>query len=320
VPPLAPLLYLFGTTATEKEKKTATTAIARKSETLYRNLQNMIERRGLNFVGFSTGTFKENLTDRVEAQRRFHSLHTGFFGRVEGLEFITAVERQERGAIHYHLAAAFPWDIRTGFDFQSYAKAQAANHARNRVEERRWKAVYSKSATPALRAWWNDLRKAAKEYGFGRWETIPVKSNAEGIARYVGGYVGKEFALRESRDRGLRTLRYSLDFRPWAARWSYKDGGQATWRKGCSVLGAMMGTDDLSAVLGKRWAYYWRDQISVFSRHYLQCLWVINEKISDNSDASERIVKASRLAEVLLDYERENGRPCEFVRSKEVKS
>jgi hypothetical protein len=225
----------------------------------------MIERRGLEHVGFVTLTFAENLTDRTEAQRRFNSLATSFFRRVDGLEWIAAVERQGRGAIHYHLVMAFPWDIRTGFDFGACRRAGLLKRS-GLPGWQDLERTYFRSANEALRGWWADLRAAAPRYGFGRCETLPVLTSSEQIARYVGSYVGKEFVSRLSQDKGLRTIRYSLAVRPWAYRWSYLGGGQARWRLGCKLLASMIGTEDFARYLGKRWAWSWRVQIRAFGR------------------------------------------------------
>lgn len=299
--PEVPLPCLFGTTQTKRPP----VSCARKAETLFQNLSALIERRGLACVGFTTLTFVENLTDRPEAQRRFNSLATGFFRRIELLEWIAAVERQGRGALHYHLAIAFPWDIRTGFDFKACSEANVARKAGNLAEFKRLERVYFASANPALRAWWSDLRTAAGKYGFGRCETLPVLSNAAGVARYVGSYVGKEFAGREARDKGLRTIRYSLDERPWASRWSFSAGGQQQWRKGCSVLAALLQTDDLTSALGKRWAWHWREPIAAYGRHWEDCLRAVSE-VSDNYDFEERLVRASRLFGSIITHEKEH--------------
>ena len=221
------------------------------------------------------------------------------------MEWIAAVERQGRGALHYHLAIAFPWDIRTGFDFKACSEANVARKAGNLAEFKRLERVYFASANPDLRAWWRDLRSAAGNYGFGRCETLPVLSNAAGVARYVGSYVGKEFAGREVRDKGLRTIRYSLQERPWASRWSFAQGGQHLWRKGCSVLAALLQTDDLTGALGDRWAWHWRAEIAAFGRHWEDCLRVVAE-VSDNYNFEDRAVRATRLAKCILDHEREH--------------
>src|ERR1017187_5868381 len=120
------LLYLFETTQSELSRMPVAnrSATAKKAETLYANLSGLIERVGIERVGFVTLTTADNCTNRVEAQRRFNSFATNVL-RPEAVEHIAVPERQERGAIHFHLAAAFPWDIRTGFDFAAVSHSGA---------------------------------------------------------------------------------------------------------------------------------------------------------------------------------------------------
>ena len=214
-------------------------------------------------------TFKENLTCRKEAQRRFNSLATHFFREIPDFEYVAAVERQGRGAIHYHLVCAFPWDIREGFDFESLSKANLATKA-GQFDQRRHLEVSSNwfNAPTSLRSWWSNLASAARTFGFGRCETYPIASNAQACARYVGAYVGKEFAMREPRDKGLRTVRYALNNRVAHCNFSWIAGPAHTWRIGCSYLSAFLGVDDFTAHLGKRWSWAWRKQISLLGEHY----------------------------------------------------
>jgi hypothetical protein len=137
------------------------------------------------------------------------------------------------------------------------------------VDERRQIEKVSNwfNASPDLRAWWKDLGTAARLAGFGRCETFPIISNAEGCARYVGGYVGKEFAMRQYRDKGLRTIRYGLKQRMASIRWSWANDDGRTWRLGCAMFAAVLGLDDLSIQLGKHWAWQYRKVISIFGRH-----------------------------------------------------
>ena len=162
---------------------------------------------------------------------------------------------------------------------------------------------YYASAPFALRQWWKDLREAAETYGFGRCETLPIKTEAERVARYVGSYIGKELRARQSQDRGLRTVRYSLDRRRWGYRWSFVGGGQRVWRQGCTILGAIMGTDDLSAVLGKRWAWEQKKKVHSFGRYFAECSAWLAVNVVEGT-ASERYQLASGMAEELWEIER----------------
>ena len=95
------------------------------------------------------------------------------------------------GRIHYHLLVALDSDIRTGFDFSG---------VRNQD--------YS-SANRAIRDEWAFWRRTAPKYRFGRTELMPVRSNSEGIGRYVGKYISKGIESRTEQFKGTRLVEYS---------------------------------------------------------------------------------------------------------------
>ena len=296
--PASALPCLFVTTTTEPSPA----YLAKKAETLFLNLENLIERVGIEHIGFITLTFAENLQDRKEAQKRFKYLHNGFFkrdGRVA--EYIAAVERQMRGAIHFHLVAAMAFDVRANFNIELYQEACRAKTGYDGATYRRLQSKALKSANPELKQWWRDLRDKAALYHFGRCETIPVLSNVQAVARYVGKYVTKEAMFREARDKGLRTLRYSLEYRKCAARWSFVEGNAAIFRKGCAVLSALIQTEDFTATLGNRWAYHWREQIFLYGLNFAKCFAAVR-CISDENDFMQRVNAAARLATMLREH------------------
>ncbi|KAF0178692.1 MAG: hypothetical protein FD161_1736 [Limisphaerales bacterium] len=228
----------------------------------------MIARNSIQRVGFVTLTFAENLTDYKEAQRRLNSFATHVLRNL-CTEWITAVERQARGAIHYHLCAVFTEDIRTGFNFEAcWAAANERQTNGQTVAFRSFQRAYFQSANAALRRVWDTIRAKAPLYGFGRCETLPVRSNTQAVARYVGAYVGKEAAKRDVRDKGMRSVRYSLEERKASARFSWVDGAGKNWRLGCSVFASFVGSGEFREVLGDRWAWSWREVIGEFGRHF----------------------------------------------------
>ena len=83
----------------------------------------MVTRYGIEFCGFWTATFAENITSRTVAERRFNSFATHVLREIFS-EYISVPERQDRGAIHYHLTVALRVDIRSGFDFEAYKAAR----------------------------------------------------------------------------------------------------------------------------------------------------------------------------------------------------
>lgn len=219
------------------------------------NVQHLAEKFGLEQLGFLTLTFADHVTDPKEAQRRFNSLASNVL-RSRYREFIRVWERTKSGRIHYHLVVVLTADIRTGFDFEAVS--------RNDYQ----------SANSAIRGEWAFWRKTAKAYGFGRTELLPVRSTAEGIARYVGKYISKHVAQREERDKGFRLVEYTRGARMCSTRFIWNTAGARLWRLKvglfCRILGAQGATEDyspvpfrdLSRILGPSWAYHHQEFIA----------------------------------------------------------
>ena len=146
------------------------------AQTLYLNVERLVmhEAKSINHVGFLTLTFPDNVTDNKEAYRRFRSFNTNYLSKNPIFKaWVHVKERQKRGAWHYHLIVALTDDIRTGINFDELNRG-----------------IYS-SAGPFLRSLWNALREKLPDYGFGRSELLPVRSNGAAMARYVGKYISK---------------------------------------------------------------------------------------------------------------------------------
>jgi hypothetical protein len=151
----------------------------------------MVEKYGLDRIGFLTLTFALHILSYKQAQKYLHSLMTGVLkGRY--VEYIIVMERMKSGRIHYHLLVVLAQDIRTGFDFDAVKRGDY------------------RSANGILRSEWAFWRKTAPLYGFGRTELMPIKSSAEGIARYVGKYIAKHIGNRLPEDKGARLVRYAI--------------------------------------------------------------------------------------------------------------
>lgn len=211
-------------------------------------------RWGIERIGFLTLTFRENLTDAREANRRLANLSRRVIkGRYS--HAIAVRERQERGAIHFHLVVVLGADIRTGLDFEQIADETLA------------KAVRYSSANDALKAEWKFWRDTAPGYGFGRTELLPVKSNAEGIARYVGSYIGEHVRNRLMDDKGSRLVSY-IGYKPGDRKASsqmfFATERGWLWRQKVGAFLSRMGypdTDAIANVVGPKWAYVLQDEI-----------------------------------------------------------
>lgn len=243
--------------------------LAKKAEGLSLNLRAMVERYGVEHCVFVTLTFRENLRCFRKAQRRYKSIETNLLKR-HFVAWVTAVHRQRRGAIHYHLIAVTREDVRAGFDFETWQALRAHTELFGRDNARAdklAKTVY-RSACPALASLWSMFRHEGPKYGFGRIETYPVRSNADAVGRYVGSYVRVGAENRQLRDKGMRTIRYSLPpgQRVASARFSWVDGPGKAWRQGCALFSMLTGVDDFAKEWGSRWARHLRFDIGTLGR------------------------------------------------------
>jgi hypothetical protein len=198
---------------------------------------------GIERLGFLTLTFADHVTDIREAQRRFNSLNSNVL-KARYRRAIGVWERQNNRRIHFHLVVVLSADIRTGFDFAGIAKRDY------------------RSASPALRAEWAFWRQTARSYGFGRTELLPVKSTAEGIARYVGKYVSKHIGERSESDKGARVVRfigYKPGDRKFCSRFAWNTDNSWLWRQKVQAFSARHGLwsyRHLTQIFGKRWAFF----------------------------------------------------------------
>ena len=139
---------------------------------LKESVQHLADKYPLENLGFLTLTFAQHTICPKEAQRRLNSLITHVV-KPRYHEYLGVFERMKSGRIHYHLLVVLDCDIRTGMDFKE-------------VKNRNYS-----SANLNLRKEWAFLRFTVKKYGFGRTELLPVKSNIEAMAKYVGKYIAK---------------------------------------------------------------------------------------------------------------------------------
>ena len=216
------------------------------------SILKLADKFGIECLGFLTLTFSQNITCPKEAQRRLNSLISNVI-KQRYLEYLGVMERQKSGRIHYHLLVVLSVDIRTGFDF---AEIACQNYS---------------SANSSLREEWSFWRMTSKKYGFGRTELLPVKTNIEAMAKYVGKYISKHVEVRLPEDKGVRLVRYSKGARAGTTRFMFNTEGSTEWRRKVATFAEIVKTrhpdeeisslSDLTRVLGKRWAYHHRDYI-----------------------------------------------------------
>lgn len=241
------------------DEELQTPSSVRKAEFVLRTeVRALAKAHGLERLGFFTLTFPKAVMNRVEASRRFNSLLTGVLRKRYKIG-IRVLERHKSNGIHFHCVVVCDGDIRSGFDF-----AACENGKRD----------YS-SANPYLRREWAFWRETVEKYGFGRHELKPVKSNAEGLAKYVGKYLGKHWAVRRPEDVGARLVSYwGYRGKSAAARrnagctFSWVNGGARIWRESLRDVDRLAGhvcpayleagldgPERLKRYFGRHWAW-----------------------------------------------------------------
>jgi len=214
------------------------------------NIRWMVEQFGVERVGFLTLTFADGCSCRKESERRFNSIMNLIRQRYQC--GVVVLERQQSGAIHYHLLCVLGGDIRTGLDFDAIARRDY------------------RSAPPRLRAEWSYWRRMAPRYGFGRHEMLPIRTSGEQVGHYVFKYLKKDYAARKVGDKGFRTLRYfgrwSVDGRKCGPPWSMHHGTMSpkarAWRYAVQAVASRMAArgmvytaERLRELRGPRWAF-----------------------------------------------------------------
>jgi hypothetical protein len=222
----------------------------------------MVERHSLERIVFGTLGFTnpspgdkrpDPNKDFREAGRRLNSLRSHVLKDAFSEMIIVPERGAKSGRLHFHLVGAQEHDVRTGVDFVAIAAGDY------------------RSAPEALRDLWKLFRDektggkgTAAAYGFGRTEWLPVKSTTEGIARYVGKYIAKQFAGRRPEDKGIRLVRYTQGTNCWRARFSWNSPRAKLWRWQVGRFAAKYGCNDLDALserFGPRWAYKKQEEI-----------------------------------------------------------
>lgn len=202
------------------------------------NVREFFGKVGLNNVGFVTLTVADHVTDPREFNRRMNNINRR---ALKPFPWIRVTERMKSGRLHVHLLIAFPDDIRTGTDFASFQRKDY------------------RSANPFLRKWWAWLRRQAKAHGFGRSQILPIRTNIEGVSRYVGKYIAKNLTGRTEKDRGIRLVGYSKGSGPVKPNnFAWHSPRATLWRMKLAEVAKRSGFKsfaDFKEAHGSSWAY-----------------------------------------------------------------
>jgi len=212
---------------------------AHRAETSFQNIQGLIDRYGIERIGFLTLTTVKGLT-WDELLRRFNSLRPVLVKVFTcGIRF---VERSGKGRLHVHLVMVTREAIGGNCNWSSRVwRGHKVWHLRN--------------PNGHLREVWAKLRAVLPKYGFGRHELLPVRTNAAGVARYVAAYTCKTTGPE---DKGRRVVGYvgRVDRRD-NGLWCWIDGRGREWRRGLGLFCTLKQTtpEALRAKHGAHWSF-----------------------------------------------------------------
>lgn len=233
-------------------------------------------------IGLLTLTFPDNVTDHHEAYGRFNSLNNNFLKEhPEIIDWICVKERQKRGSWHYHLVVLLRGNILEDFDFDLYE---------DWLDRRTLKQnKHCPTGCIYLRSIWALFYDVLPRYGFGRIFSLePIKSNSDGLARYVGKYISKHMGSREKRDKGVRLISASKGWVRNSVKFAWNTPNSQLWRSNLARLANLLGFDDMSGFtkqFGPNWAYHLADV--VMDVGHWERYQVIDGKLLDRATGEE---------------------------------
>ena len=249
-------------TEEEKPKAQLNSYQKKRAYAIRRNVERFIEVYGIENCGFFTVTFPAGTT-LAEARRRIHNFHRRVLKPMYG-EFICILEFQRNGTPHFHLLVKCPGDIRTGFNWTHYKAVRDWY----RKGKRGNKPKGTLNRTPLLEELHDRQNSYAKAYGIGRMELVPIRSTAEAVGFYLGGYLAKSLANKPPEAKGMRAVTYSRGFeRAVKGAFSWVSPSSWLWRQKLRAWAYYQDCrtmEELKEMFGPRWAFTWRETIMDF--------------------------------------------------------
>jgi len=266
---------------------------------LRENVIGFVAGVGVERVAFCTFTPKRPIYEAKDLREWDHAMNNGETYRANFLHWWRVYEQHKSKAWHKHALADVGRDIRTGFDFDLWRESKnygsgRNDYPRNYALANRARAMCCAMDHPIREIWQAMAELQRNSETFGQNLIEPVASIAEAVGKYLAKYLAKTLIVgkvidqedrREyCRGRGLvnaqevaenvqkqaKVRLYGCSRGQGAKRkvWSgfaWNSPGRREWRRKTQEFAAACGVthyENLSAVLGPRWAYNYRQLIS----------------------------------------------------------
>ncbi len=205
------------------------------------------------------------------------------------ISYFRVLEPRSDGTAHHHYGAAVDFEMKPdAFPWDAFKAAQEQAPRRGRPagpDFHRLKAVYVAAVHTKLREIWSENRRVCEQYGLGRAELLPIRTNAQAMAHYVGAYLEGGMVYRCDGWKGSRRIEFDRKqcaaWRRCGSAFGWMSGGAREWRRRVGELAcaAAIPFDDLKALalrFGRRWAHDWRKAILMTpSTEWRQALHVL---------------------------------------------
>lgn len=224
------------------------------------------ERTGMFTLSPPAGTSPKELARRFADARKHNFQWLVSYFRV--------LEPRRDGTAHHHYGAAVDFDMKPdSFPWDSFKLAQEQAPRRGRPagpEFQKLRADYVSAVDPRLREIWSQNRKVCEQYGLGRAELLPIRTNAQAMSHYVGAYLDGGLLYRCDEWKGARRIEYDRNecaaWRRCGSSFGWRSLGAKEWRirVGELACAAQVPFDDLKGMMvrfGPKWAYHWRKTI-----------------------------------------------------------
>ena len=229
------------------------------------NIEYFIEKTGIDHVGFITLTFKGD-RHPSEAVRCLQKLTKKDAFREFFPHWTWVMSFGENGRTHFHVLVACSFNIRTGFNVETYEGLRALNdqvYAEGRSMSAEEFALYrrlkkTETTNEALKRVRKRLRSMLKSSDFnGRFELTPILKSKEAISGYMKKNYISAVRARHQRFPGVHVTGASRN-RPkvWDANFALLS---SPGRFRYSKIGNALGIQDLEEMrkwLGNRWSFY----------------------------------------------------------------
>ena len=244
-----------------------TSAEAKRAFALRQNVEAFTEYYAHANCGFLTLTPEDGTMTPREFGRAWHQMCKHDLAWLRS--YVRVIEAQKRGAPHYHLCVATPYDLHpAAFDWEALKGSAEARRAGDFAKARELTKQYAKTATDDLRAIWAELRAVCPRYGLGRSEFLPFRKSAGAVAHYIGKYLEGGLRYKNAEWKGARRVEYDrTESKAWkrcASSFAWVSEGAKAWRQRVGELAVAIGADgpeDLVRILGSKWAYHARPTI-----------------------------------------------------------